>query len=116
MAHQKLDSMIRTLRDTNWAGAKACIILAGEIDMWVAELYNRAESAFLGVREAPAGDSAAIAEPEIPSSRAEVASQGSAPLELPDDKLQRCVHGLTESQDCGLCKLAQAEDEKEPYS
>ena len=57
-AHGKLVALDRLLHGTNWAGAPACVILAGEVDVLVARLYNKAEKAM--VRDpavVPAGDS-----------------------------------------------------------
>lgn len=42
-AHVKLVAIDKALKGTNWAGAGPCVILAGEVDMLIASLYNKAE-------------------------------------------------------------------------
>src|SRR6266404_968448 len=44
-SHVKLVALDRTLKGTNWAGRDACIILAGDVDLVSARLYNKAEKA-----------------------------------------------------------------------
>lgn len=44
-AHQAIVALDRTLRDAKWAGANACIILAGQADQVIARIYNKADAA-----------------------------------------------------------------------
>ena len=110
MAHSKLDAMIRALRGTNWAGAQPCIMLAAEIDMWVVELYNRAEPAFIPAETPPVVDLPGDGQVEIPSAPAAAAPRAIEPGPEAGDKFQRCIHGLPAEQHCGLCAVAAAED------
>ncbi len=64
-AHVKLVNIDRLLKGTNWAAAPACAVLAGEVDVLIARLYNKAEKA---MARAPGGESTASqgeASPEI---------------------------------------------------
>ncbi len=104
-SHIKLDQIIRLCRGTNWAGAPACIILAGEVDTWVAEMYNRAESAFLGAPEAASAPSESSPSPELAPARDPEGPRPPDPAVLEEEKIQKCIHGLSVDQDCGLCRI-----------
>jgi len=54
LSHSKLVALDRTLNGTNWAGRDACRILVGEVDVFICELYNKAERAMMRSAEAPA--------------------------------------------------------------
>ena len=42
-AHAVLEAVIGALTNTNWAGAQPSIVALAPIDIWVCDLYNRAE-------------------------------------------------------------------------
>lgn len=64
-AHIKLANIDRMLKGTNWAAAPACAILAGEVDLLIARLYNKAEKAMTRSSESPQAPAAAADAPEI---------------------------------------------------
>ena len=104
-SHIKLDQIIRLCRGTNWAGAPACIILAGEVDGWVAEMYNRAEPAFLGAPEAAPTQSEPSPPADLVPARDPEGARPPDAAAIEEDKIQRCIHGLSMDKDCGLCRL-----------
>lgn len=57
-AHLKLVKVDELLQATNWAGGPACRVLCGEVDVVIAQLYNKAERA---MTRAPEGQADAIA-------------------------------------------------------
>lgn len=103
--HAKLAAVDKMLAGTNWAGAQACRILAGEVDIFVADLYNKAERAFLP--NPPGGPSDQGTQDPAADTLLTVEAAGSAtqPGQPEPDKLQRCIHGLLADQHCGLCQL-----------
>lgn len=104
-AHGKLVALDRLLHGTNWAGAPACVILAGEVDVLVARLYNKAERAM--VRDpvvTPAPPSGEIAE-TISRAAWEGIPADAVPIVQVEEKIQRCIHGVPADQHCGLCAI-----------
>ena len=104
-AHTKLAAVDRMLNGTNWAGALPAKLLAGEVDVLIARLYNKAEKAMTK----DSGDESAEKPENAP---AEIADAADAPPARPSepelaqvDKIQRCVHGLPADRACGLCGL-----------
>jgi hypothetical protein len=47
-AHQFVEQLVAALKQTNWAGAGACVSLAGNVDIVICQIYNKAEAAILG--------------------------------------------------------------------
>ncbi|SRR5713101_305521 len=66
-AHQKLVALDATLKGTNWAGARACIVLVGDVDLLIARLFNKAEATMLRAGAAAAAESPQEAPAEIPA-------------------------------------------------
>ena len=46
-AHESLEAVIAGLRSTNWAGAQASVAALVPINLWIVDLYNRHEPAWL---------------------------------------------------------------------
>ena len=66
-AHAKLVAVHQTLGTTNWAGARAMIVLVGEVDQLVARLFNKCEATWL---RAGSGDRAGTAQEAPPEGSA----------------------------------------------
>ena len=77
-AHQFVEQIVGALRGTNWAGAAACIALAGNVDVVLCQLYNKAEHAILGDQ--------ASSPPESPG---EASPTAAAPVASVDDQKPR---------------------------
>jgi len=107
-AHSKLVSIDTALKGTNWAGAVACRILAGEVDMLVARLYNRAETRMVRPLPDQVASSSSSAPPAETAAPIEAPDHAPASDAAPPDKLARCIHGLPVEQHCGLCALGES--------
>ena len=46
-AHEAVGAVITALRTTNWAGAGTAIAALVPVDLWIVDLYNRFEPAWL---------------------------------------------------------------------
>lgn len=64
-SHVKLVKVDEMLQHTNWAGGPACRVLCGEVDVVIAQLYNKAERAMTRAPEGQA-DAIAVAAPATP--------------------------------------------------
>lgn len=43
LAHDQIESVVRALRGTNWAGAQTAIAALAPVDLWIVDLFNRCE-------------------------------------------------------------------------